>query len=114
MPTRTVDHGSREAHLCPARPAMLAVAAAVVVMVHHALADPGLLVGDTGAHRGDDATGLVASNHAGLSLDAARHRPGRMGGGAIVVQVAAAHARCLDLEDHVPRAWRWIGELPEL
>ena len=30
------------------------------------------------------------------------------------MQVAAAHAGGLDLEDHVPRARRRIGELPEL
>jgi hypothetical protein len=93
---------------------VLAVAAAVIVVVHHALADPGLLLGDTGAHRRDDAAGLVAGDHTGLPLDAAGHGPGRLRRGAIVVQVAAAHARRLDLEDHVSGAWCRIGELPEL
>src|SRR5262249_53367458 len=38
----------------------------------------------------------------------------RIGRGAVVVQVAAAHARGLDLEDHVARAGCRIGELSEL
>jgi len=93
---------------------VLAVAAAVIVVVHHALADPGLLLGDARAHRRDDAAGLVAGDHPGLPLDAPGHGPGRLGRRAIVVQVAAAHARRLDLEDHVSGAWCRIRELPEL
>src|SRR5207249_3617650 len=111
---RAEDHRAREAHLRPPRPAMLAGAAAVVVVVHHALADPGLPLGDPGAHRCDDAAGLVAGDHAGLPLDAAGHGPGRLGRGAIVVQVATAHARRLDLEDHVSGTGCRIGELSEL
>jgi hypothetical protein len=111
---RAIHHRSLEAHLRPAGAAVLAGAAAVVVVVHHALADLGLLVGDAGAHRGDDATGLMASDHTRLPSDAAGHGPGRLGVGAIVVQVAAAHARCLDLEDHVSWAGGRIGELSEL
>src|SRR4030095_903561 len=101
-------------HLCPTRPAMLAGAAAVVVVVHHALADASFLLGDAGAHAGDDAAGLVAGDHAGRPPDAAGHGPARIGRGAIVVQVAAAHARGLDLEDHVPGAWCRIGEVSEV
>src|SRR3984893_4992360 len=94
MTAGAVDHRSLEAHLRPARTAVLSVAAAIVMVVHHALADPGFLVGDGGAHCRDDAT--------------------RIGRGAVVVQVAAAHARGLDLEDHVARAGYRIGELSEL
>jgi len=84
------------------------------MVVHHALADPGFLVGDGGAHCRDDAAGLVTGNHAGRPLDATRDDSTRIGRGAVVVQVAAAHARGLDLEDHVARAGCRIGELPEL
>ena len=51
-----VDHRSLEAHLRPARAAVLAVAAAVVMVVHQALADPSFLVGDGGAHRSTSRT----------------------------------------------------------
>src|SRR6185312_14087658 len=110
---RAVDHRAREAHLRPASPAVLAVAAPVIVVVHHALADARLLLGDPGAYRGHDAAGLVAGDHAGLPLDAAGHGSARIGRSAIVVQVAAAHARGLDLEDHVPGAGCRIGELSD-
>src|SRR5262249_16784747 len=109
-----VDHRSLQAHLRPARAAVLAVTAAVVMVVHHALADPGFLVGDSGAHCRDDAAGLVTRDHAGRPLDATRDDATRIGWGAVVVQVAAAHARGLDLEDHVARAGARMGELSEL
>src|SRR5262249_2509079 len=111
--TRAIDHRPRQAHLRPARPAVLALAAALVVVVHHPLADPRFLLGDGRAERGDHAAGLVTGDHPGLGLDPAGDGPLRRGG-AIVVQVAAAHARGLDLEDDVPRAWRGIGKLPQL
>jgi hypothetical protein len=93
---------------------VLAIAAAVVVVIHHALADAGLLLGDAGAHRRDDPARLVAGDHSGLPLDASGHRLGRLGRRAIVVQVAAAHARGLDLENHVSRARCRIRELLQL
>jgi hypothetical protein len=93
---------------------VLAVAAAVVVVVHDALTDPGFLLADAGAHRGDHAAGLVTGDHPGLSLDAPGHGAGRVGGSAVVVQIAAAHPRSLDLEDHVPRAGCRIRKLSEL
>ena len=42
---------------------MLAAAAALVVVVHDALADAGLLRRHAGADGGDDAAGLVAGDH---------------------------------------------------
>ena len=114
MAARAVDHRALQAHLRPARTAVLAGAAAVVVVVHHALADPGLLLADARAHRRDDAAGLVPGDHAGLPLDAARHCPVRLSGRAISVQIAAAHPGSLDLQDHVPRTRGRIGELPQL
>jgi hypothetical protein len=56
----------------------------------------------------------MAGDHTGLPLDAADHGPGCVGRGAIVVQIAAAHPRGLDLEDHVSGAWGRIGELSQL
>src|SRR5262249_8610158 len=74
-----VNHRSLEAHLRPARVAVLAVAAAVVMVVHYALADPAFLVGDGGAHCRDDAAGLVTGDHAGRPLDATRDDSARIG-----------------------------------
>src|SRR5262249_5307518 len=111
---RAVHHRARETHLRPPGAAMLALAAAVVVVVHHALLDARFLLGDGGAQRGDDAAGLVPGDHARLPRDAARHDAARIGRGALVVQVAAAHARGLDLEDHVSGAGGRIGKLSQL
>jgi hypothetical protein len=55
------------------------------MVVHHALADPGLLVGDGGAHCRDDAAGLVTGDHAGRPLDTTRDDSARIGRGAVVV-----------------------------
>src|SRR5262249_72266 len=57
---------------------------------------------------------LVTGDHAGRALDAAGDDATRIGRGAVGVQVAAAHARGLDREDHVARAGCRIWELPEL
>src|SRR5262245_29510583 len=63
---------------------------------------------------GDHAAGLVTGDHAGRPLDATRDDATRIGRGAVVVQIAAAHARGLDLEDHVARAGCRIGEPSQL
>jgi hypothetical protein len=84
------------------------------MVVHHALADPGFPVGDGAAHCRDHAAGLVTGDHAGRPLDATSDDSTWIGRGAVGVQVAAAHARGLDLEDHVARAGCRIGELSEL
>src|SRR2546425_12706859 len=91
---------------------MLAAAASLVVVIHHALADAGLTRRHAGADGGDDAAGLMPGDHH-APLDAPGHLAGREGG-AVGVQIAAAHARRLDLEDDLARAWRGVGELPEL
>src|SRR5262245_56669857 len=113
-PARAVNDGALEAHLRPAGATVLAVATAVVVVIHHALADTRFLLGDAGTHRRHDAAWLVPGDHSGLPLDAPGHGAGRLGGRAIVVQVAAAHARGLDLEDHVSRPRCRIRELSQL
>src|SRR5262245_23542228 len=101
VPAGTVDHRAGEAHLRAAGPAVLADPASVVWVVHEPPADPGRLLADAGAPRGHDAARLVPDDHARLALDAAGHRPRRPRGGAVVVQVAATHARGLDLDDRV-------------
>src|SRR5262249_11669343 len=53
-------------------------------------------------------------DHASRALDATCDDATRIGRGAVGVQVAAAHARGLDREDHVARAGCRIGELSEL
>src|SRR5262249_17857690 len=76
--------------------------------------DARLLLGDRGAHSGDDAARLVSRDHARLARDAARHGPRRVRGRAVVMQIAAAHARRLDLEDDVPGPRCRIWEIPQL
>src|SRR5262245_6032893 len=63
---------------------------------------------------GDDAARLVTGDHASRPLDATRDDAARIDRGAVGVQVAAAHARGLDLEDHVARAGCRIGEPSQL
>ena len=79
-------------------------------MVHHdALADLRLGGADPGADRGDDAAGLVPGDHRfgrrGQPADRlAALRP------AVLVQVAAAHARGLHLDDDLALARRRVGK----
>ena len=53
----------------------------------------------SGAHRRDDAAGLVAGDHAGLSLDAAGHDAAHLARDrdAVAAQLAEAEAALLDL-----------------
>jgi hypothetical protein len=60
LPARAVADPGRGAHLRPAASAVLAGAATVIVVIYHALADAGLVLGDAGADSRDDAAGLVA------------------------------------------------------
>src|SRR5205085_9267115 len=57
---------------------------------------------------------LVSGNDALGAPDAAGHRAAWLGGRPVIVQVAAAHARRLDLEHHVARARRGVGEVAQL
>ena len=92
---------------------MLASLAAGVVVIHHALADAGFPVRHPGADRDDDAAGLVSGDHGfGAALESGG-RIARLEARAIDVQVAAAHAGRLDLEHHVARAGRRVGELAQ-
>jgi len=88
---------------------MLAHAAAAVVMVHHPLADPRFLFRHAAADGGDDAAGLVPGDgRIGAAADASRHAAARRG--AISMQVAAAHARRLDLEHDLAGTRRRVRE----
>src|SRR6516162_6714688 len=101
MASRAIDYRALQTHLRPARATMLAGAAAVIVVIHHALADPGLLLADARAHCRDDAAGLAPGDDPGLPLDAAGHCFARLCRRAISVQIGATHSRRLDLQDHV-------------
>src|SRR5271165_1672539 len=102
------------AQLRPARPAVIAHGAALVVMHHDPLADLGLLVADPRAHRGDDAARLVsADDRIGIDWQTADRRAARFRP-AVLVQIAAAHARGLHLDHHLARTRGRIGELHHL
>src|SRR5579862_2892420 len=83
------------------------------VMVHHdAGADTGgpLVNGATGSRH--NAARLVSGdNRAAHLAEPERSSPT---GGAIELQVAAAHAGCLDLDHDIVRSRCWIGKFHEL
>src|SRR5204863_9789055 len=85
-------------------------AAPFVVMIHHAPPDEAPV--DAGADRGDDATRLVARDDGPASPETERR--GRVARGTIGVQITAAHARGLHLEDDFAWAGCRIGELLNL
>src|SRR5690348_11716725 len=100
------------AKLHPAGLALRADAAAAVVMHHRALAAARLLLADARAHRDHDAARLVPGDHRSAGrLEAERRRPAL---GAIGLEIAAAHARGLDLEHHLAGPRRRVGEVDEL
>jgi hypothetical protein len=83
------------------------------VVVHHALADAPLGLADAGAERRDHPAGLVARDH--LLAAAAQAEGGRLVAvRAIEFEIAAAHAGGLDLQHHLARTGRRIGEVSEL
>jgi hypothetical protein len=109
------EHGGAfEAHLRPARAAMLAAAAAGVVVIHHALPDARLVRRDAGAERDHDTARLVPGDHRVGAAFESRRGVAWLEARAIDVQVAAAHSRSLDLEHHVARARSRIGKVAQL
>jgi hypothetical protein len=105
------DDGAFEAHLRPARAAMLTAAATGVVVIHHPLAAASLLGSHPGADGDHDPAGLVAGDHRlGATLESRAGIP-RLKGGAVDVQVTAAHTRRFDLEHHVAGTRRGVGEV---
>ena len=92
---------------------MVAHGAALVVVHHDALADLRLDLRDAGADRGDDAAGLVPGDD---RLGGDRQAADRLAAfrPAVLVQVAAAHARGLHLEDDLALAGGRIGKFHQL
>ena len=93
---------------------MLAHRAALVVVHHDALADPRHLLADLGADRRDDAARLVPADHR-VRVD--RQAADRLAPGfrpAVLVEVAAAHARGLHLDDHLAGARGRVREFHQL
>src|SRR5690348_3727155 len=101
------------AELRPARAAVVADRAALVMVHHDALPDLRLRFTDPGADRGDDAAGLVpGDDRLGRGGEAADGGPALWP--AVLVQVAAAHARGLHLDDDLAFARRRIGKVHQL
>ena len=92
---------------------MVAHGAALVVVHHDALADLGLRRADPRPDRGDDAAGLVPGDG---RLARRREAAGRAAAlrPPVLVQVAAAHARRLHLDDDLAFARGRIGEVHQL
>jgi hypothetical protein len=93
---------------------MLTAAATGVVVIHHALATAGLLGRHPCADRDHDAAGLVTGDHwLGAPLESRAVIRG-LEGGAVDVQVAAAHTRGFYLEYDVAEARRGVGKIAQL
>src|SRR6516164_4972916 len=93
---------------------MLTAAATSVVVIHHALAAAGLLGRHPCADRDHDATGFVAGDHwLSPQLESRAVIP-RLEGGAVDVQVTAAHTRRFYLKHHIAGARRGVGEVSQL
>src|SRR5258708_25284694 len=98
------------AGLLPSGAAMVALGAALIMMHHHALADVSFLRTDRGADRDHHAARFVPGDHRTVThWDARRLR--LTFGAAVLMQVAAAHAGRLHLDDDVVSIWCGIGEL---
>src|SRR5207248_149861 len=101
------------AELRPARAAVVAHRAALVMVDHDALANLGLRLADPGADRGNDAAGLVPGDDwLGRRRQPADRRAALRP--PVLVQIAAAHARRLHLDDDLALARRRIGEVHQL
>ena len=85
----------RAAHLGPARAAILAVGAAAIMVLHHPFAQAGMGARDAGPHRHNHTAGFVPRDH---------RRGRQLQRAAIEMQIAAAHAGCLDLQHHFARS----------
>src|SRR5271156_3251749 len=102
------------AELRPTRAAVLADGAAFVMVHHDALADARHLFADLGADRRDEAAGLVAADdRVGVDRKAADRLAPRFRA-AILVQIAAAHARGLHFDDDLAGAWVRVGKFHQL
>ena len=102
-----------DAKLHPAGCAMRADAAAAVMMLHDAHADPRLLVAHPRPHRRDDAARLVPGDDRPGAAEPQRRRRAALGP-AVEFEIAAAHARGLDLDDDLARSRRRVREVLQL
>src|SRR5947209_17739583 len=101
-----------DAELLPSRRAMRTDAAAAIMVLHHALADPGLLLRHACADLDHDSARLMAADDGVIGhLEAERRRPADR---AVVLQIAAAHAGGFDLQHNFPGPRGRIGEVEEL
>src|SRR5947209_13188440 len=99
------------AKLRPAAAAVLAAPAALVVVIHHALADQSGV--DAGADGMDDAAPLVAGDHRPAAAAQAQARGG-IAGGTVRVEVAAAHPRRLHGQHDLAGSGDRVGQLLHL
>src|SRR5947208_4308891 len=98
------------AELRPARAAVVADRAALVMVHHDALPDLRLRLADPWADRSDDAAGLVpGDDRLGRRGQTADRGPALWP--AVLVQIAAAHAGSLHLDDDLAFARRRIGKV---
>src|SRR5579859_457787 len=104
-------HRNFLAKLLPAGTAMIALGTSLIVMHHDALTDPSFLAGNCRTNRSYHTTRLVSGDHRIRILRKARGLARLPLGPAILMQVAAAHARGLHLHHDLVRAGRRIGEL---
>lgn len=93
--------------LRPSHPAVFAAAASLVVMNHDACVDRREVRRNANTDGDDHAAWFVTRNRSVVWRNRRR-------GGPVMSQIAAAHARGLDGEDDVARAWRRIGEVTKL
>src|SRR5579883_3539036 len=101
------------AELHPAGGAVLADAAAAIVMLHDALADPRLALADAGTDRHDHPAGLVPGDDRPAAAEAERRGAAPLAG-AVEFEVAAAHAGGLDLDHDLARTRNGIGKFAQL
>src|ERR1700681_2844472 len=97
------------AQLLPSGAAMVALGAALIVMHHHALADLRFLGVDRRADRDHHAAGFVPGDDGTVAHRDAAGLPLALGA-AVLMQVAAAHAGRLHLDDDLVSVRHGIGE----
>src|SRR5438046_9171840 len=101
-----VHRDALAAKLRPAAAAVLAAPAALVVVIHHALADQSGV--DAGADGMDDAARLVAGDHRPAAAAQAQARGG-IAGGTARVEAAAAPPRRLPAQHNLARSGARVG-----
>ena len=83
-------------------------------MQGHPVAHTGEARVHVATHFGDDPARFVARDDRLAAILETQRLERRTCRRAIQLEIAAAHARCLDFQNHVARAWRRIGEFDEI